>query len=152
MEDSELVTGAARTLQGAVVRSIGRAAGTGVFEFAGLTGEDIAVHIQCPFSLLHGGKILIGSGDMRYPQPEAGQDAFDRFKTVYDSRALLLNRILDESKGVVLDVGLETGGRLSIHWQNGFALEIMPDCSGNIESWRVLTRGGRHFVFPESAA
>ncbi|MFD3735617.1 hypothetical protein [Streptomyces sp. NPDC058632] len=138
-----------RLLLGATVHSVGRAADMGVVEFAARHDEVINAHLQCPFRIVQEGKLLIGSRDMRYAQRGAGAEAFDRFETVYDSRAATLNGVLERLRPVVGEVALGDAGSVTVEWQPGFRLEVFPDCSGSVESWRVFVRGGRHVGFPE---
>lgn len=105
-------------------------------------------HIQCPFRILQTGKLVLGSCDMRYPQRGIGEDAFDDFKTIYDSRSATLNAILKQLRASVSAVTVGGAGYLNIRWGPDFLLEIFPDCSGSVESWRVFTRGGQHYGFP----
>ncbi|MGW7408764.1 hypothetical protein ACWGI9_34620 [Streptomyces sp. NPDC054833] len=140
-----------RLLHGTTVRSVGRAADLGVIEFAGPHGEAVSAHVQCPFRILQEGKLILGSRDMRYPQQGAGTDAFDRFKTVYDSRAATLNGILEQLRPTVTRVTVGDGGHLVAGWEPAFRIEFFPDCSGSMEAWRVFVRGGRHYGFPESS-
>jgi hypothetical protein len=145
-EEDFLVVG--NVLEGARVASVGRAADMGVIEFSGASGEAIAVHIQCPFRILQDGKLLLGSTDMRYPQAGAGAEPFDDFQTVYDARARTLNEILAQLGPSVESALVGMGSSLTVRWDPLFRLEVFPDCSGSMEAWRVLIRGGRHFVFP----
>ncbi|WP_405590501.1 hypothetical protein [Streptomyces sp. NBC_01092] len=135
-------------LTGAVVRSVGRAADMGVVEFDGPRGETVMAHMQCPFRIVQDGTILLGSADMRYPQKGAGAQAFDEFRMIYDARAAKLNAILGELKPAVVDVSVGEAGELTVSWEPAFRLVAFPDCSGQIEAWRVLVRGGAHHGFP----
>lgn len=138
-----------RLLDGAVVRDIGRALDMGVVEFRGArNGEDLSTHLQCPFRILHDGHVVLGSRDMRYPQQGAGADAFDAFETVYDARAERLNGLLAERPPRVENVHVGEAGDLVMAWGSGFSLEVFPDCSGRIEAWRDLARGGAHHGYP----
>lgn len=138
-----------RLLIGATVRCVGRAADMGIVEFADHRGEVVKVHIQCPFRVLQEGEMIIGSHDMRYAQRGVGAEAFDRFKTIYDSRAATLNKIFGQIRPVVTEVALGEAGSLAVEWKPGFRVEVFPDCSGSVESWRIFVRGGQHIGFPE---
>lgn len=136
-------------LQGAKVHSVGRAAGMGVVEFAGLRGDVIGLHMQCPFRILQEGQVILGSRDMRYPQRGAGSEAFEQFGTVYDSRAAKLNGIFERLRPVVSEVTFGDSGHLAVGWEPRFRIEVFPDCSGSMEAWRVFRRGGPHCGFPQ---
>ncbi|KOG32429.1 hypothetical protein [Streptomyces resistomycificus] len=135
-------------LTGTVVRSVGRAVDMGVVEFEGSGGETVMAHLQCPFRMLHDGKIVLGSADMRYAQKGAGERAFDEFRMIFDARTAKLNTILAELRPRVEDVRVGEGGELTVSWAPGFRLTAFPDCSGAMEAWRVLVRGGAHHGFP----
>lgn len=140
-----------RLLQGATVRSVGRAADLGVVDFTGPHGEEISAHMQCPFRVLQEGKLILGSRDMRYPQRGVGSEAFDQFKTIYDSRAATLSGILEQIRPAVTEVNFGDGGHLAVTWEPTFRVEAFPDCSGPVEAWRVFARGGQHYGFPEGS-
>lgn len=140
-----------RLLQGAKVHSVGRAADLGVVEFAGLRGDVINFHIQCPFRILQEGKVILGSRDMRYPQQGAGSESFEQFRTVYDSRAATLNGIFERLRPAVSEVAFGDSGHLAVGWEPRFRIEVFPDCSGRMEAWRVFRRGGPHYGFPQGA-
>ncbi|MGW4020962.1 hypothetical protein [Streptomyces sp. NPDC005009] len=137
-----------QTLEGAVVRSVGRAADMGVVEFDGPGGETVMVHMQCPFRIVRHGTILLGSADMRHAQKGAGPQAFDEFRTIYDARTATFNRVLGELRPSVGGMTVGEAGELTVCWEPAFRLEAFPDCSGRVEAWRVLVRGGAHHVFP----
>ncbi|MFD4720335.1 hypothetical protein ACFWOY_09135 [Streptomyces sp. NPDC058423] len=144
----EEAEGVRRLLHQAVVRSVGRAVGMGVVEFTGPGGEELGLHIQCPFRFVHDDRVLLGSQDMKYPQKGAGPSAFDDFRTVYDERAQLLNGLLTKAGPRVESVDLGKAGDLTLSWGPGIRLEVFPDCSGREEAWRVLVRGGAHHGYP----
>lgn len=135
-------------LHQAVVRSVGRAVSMGVVEFTGPGGEEVGLHIQCPFRFVHDDRVLLGSRDMQYPQKDAGRDAFDTFRTVYDERAGLLNDLFAKAGPRVESVRLGKAGDLTLSCGPAVRLEVFPDCSGREEAWRVLVRGGAHHGYP----
>lgn len=141
-----------RTLNQAVIRGVGRAVNMGVVEFTGSKGEELGLHIQCPFRVVHDDRVLLGSSDMKYPQKDAGPDAFDAFRTMYDHRAGLLNDLLAKAEPRVDDVRLGRAGDLTLSWGPGIRLEVFPNCSGQDEAWRVLVRGGAHYGYPPGVA
>ncbi|MFD4030822.1 hypothetical protein ACFWVP_09880 [Streptomyces sp. NPDC058637] len=142
---SDAITG---LLEGAVVRSVGRAADMGVIEFAGTSGETVMVHAQCPFRIVHEGRTVLGSADMRYAQKGAGARAFDEFRMVYDARAATLNGVLGQLRPTVGGVAVGDAGELGVSWAPAFRLTMFPDCSGTMEAWRVFVPGGAHHGYP----
>jgi hypothetical protein len=120
----------------------------GVVEFEGARRETVMVHMHCPFRIVRHGKILIGSADMRYAQKGAGSQAFDEFRMIYDARATTLNGVLARLRPSVGGVTVGEAGELTVSWEPAFRLVAFPDCSGTVEAWRVLVRGGAHHGFP----
>lgn len=135
-------------LEGATIDSVGRAVDMGVIELTGARGESVRIHVQCPFRILGGGTVFLGSHDMRYPQRDAGPDAFDEFTTMYDKHAAALNTVLGQLRSRVSAVTFGRAGHLAVDGEQGLRLEAFPDCSGPVEAWRVLVRHGEHFGFP----
>ncbi|GAA5039840.1 hypothetical protein [Actinopolymorpha pittospori] len=151
MAANDEMTEIRQLLQGATVRSVGRAADMSVVEFISLRGEAVNAHMQCPFRIVQQGTIIMGSRDMTYPQRGAGVEAFDQFKTIYDSRAATLNGILEQLRPAVAGVIFGDAGYVALEWDPGFRAEIFPDCSGTVEAWRVSVRGGLHYGFPQGS-
>ncbi|MEV6284021.1 hypothetical protein [Kribbella sp. NPDC051770] len=140
-------------LIGANVGSVGRALTMGIVELTGSRGQRLAIHAQCPFRLLHDEKILLGSADMKFPQRGTGTAAFDEFRTIFDSAAVIVNDILGRLDGLVSEVQISSGGALIVRWSAGMTLEVFPDSSGPVEAWRVLDRDAtvsiqRDYGFP----
>ncbi|QGV77314.1 hypothetical protein [Streptomyces ficellus] len=147
--DAEL-TGVRRLLTGAVLRSVGRAVDMGAVELTGEQGEDLALHIQCAFRVLHEDQVLLGSRDMTYVRGDAEADAFDNFATACDGRAALLSRVLGGARPKIESVLQNPAGALTLKATRGFSVEVFPDRSATEESWRAFRRGGEHFGFPPS--
>lgn len=137
-----------RILRGTVVHSVGRAVDMGIVEFHGPGGEEVMVHVQCPFRIVRHGRILLGSADMRYAQKGAGPTAFDDFRMIYDAQTTTFNRVLGELRPCVDGVTVGEAGELTVSWEQEFRLEVFPDCSGNLEAWRAFVRGGADHGFP----
>ncbi|MEU7467602.1 hypothetical protein AB0A94_03385 [Streptomyces sp. NPDC044984] len=137
-----------RILTGTVAPSVGRAVDMGIVEFHGPDGEEVMGRMRCPFRIAHDVKAVLGSADMRYAQKGAGPQAFDKFRMIYDARTTTFNRVLGELRPCVDSVTVGRPGELTVSWEQAFRLEVFPDCSGRIEAWRVLVRGGAHHVFP----
>lgn len=138
-----------RLLGGARLRSVGRAADMGVLALTGAGGEDVALHVQCPFRVVHGDRVMLGSGDLRYVRDGvAEEEAFDAFATRYDDRAADLNRVLDGDGPVVGNVVLGPGGSLTLEAGRELRIEVVPDRSGRDECWRAFVRGGPHHGYP----
>lgn len=135
-------------LVGAVACGVGRAAAMGVVEFTRADATAVRLHSQCAYRVLRHDDIAIASGDMRCTRSGAGEDAFDQFDTVYDARALIINRMLRRLRPVVTEAVFGRAGSLTVEWEHGFALELLPDLSRVDELWRVLVPGGEHYGYP----
>ncbi|MEV0975479.1 hypothetical protein [Streptomyces sp. NPDC049915] len=145
MDADRQVGNVRRLLTGAEIRSVGRAADMGVLELTGPHGELLGLHVQCPFRIVHGDQVLLGSRDMGYVRDGAEDDAF---ATLYDDRAALLNRVLDGARPTVETVHEGAAGALTLEATSGLRVEVFPDRSGGEESWRALARGGPHYGYP----
>jgi hypothetical protein len=122
-------------------------------------GIDYTIHAQCPFRVMHGDVILLGSYDMHHPK-ERGVDsdeAFENFTTMYDVRAESLTSRFAEDDFRVTSAELGPGGLLAVEAVNGsdsIRLEVIPMSSGpKVESWRLFAvdKSSEHFVYPEAA-
>jgi hypothetical protein len=119
-----------------------------VVELTGEQGDDLALHIQCAFRVLHEGKILLGSRDMTYVRGGAEADAINSFATAFDDRAALLSRVLGGACPKIESVLQGPAGTLALKATGGFTVEVFPDRSATEESWRAFVRGGQHYGFP----
>jgi hypothetical protein len=122
-------------------------------------GIDYTIHAQCPFRVMHGDVILLGSYDMHHPK-ERGVDsdeAFENFTTMYDVQAEFLTSRFAEDDFRVASAELGPGGQMAVEAVNGsdsIRLEVIPMSSGpKVESWRLfaLDKSSEHFVYPEAA-
>ncbi|GAA1848233.1 hypothetical protein [Myceligenerans crystallogenes] len=135
-------------LVGTGIERVGRTVDMGDFQFLGPTGSRVALHIQCPFRMVRGDIIILGSQDMLRQKG----DKFDPFlaaDSLYDSRSRRLNEKFAERCPVVVGVDLQPGGFLTVHLEGGAAIEAVPDSSRDEEAWRVFARGSDlHHVYP----
>jgi hypothetical protein len=141
-------------LKGSRLRTIGRAAGTGEVLMSGPADQVLVIHIQCPFRLVREGRIVLGSDDMNVSKTP-WEDAFDEFRTVFDTRAADINRILEKYEMPLTALTLGEGGRLTIVWTDDLRLELFPNSSSTSrEAWRVFEQvvGARHVIYPEDPA
>ncbi|MDX6739264.1 hypothetical protein [Actinocorallia sp. A-T 12471] len=138
-------------LHGAVAQGVGRATDLGIVEFLSSTGDEICIHIQCPFRFLHESKIILGSDDLSYPGKRPAEGDEDPSKnTMFDTRAIAMTGFLGRFRPTVTSATVADGGFFSVAMSNSFQLQIFPDSSsGKVEMWRVFTRGSdEHFGFP----
>ena len=110
-------------------------------------GEDLvvgdwAIHIQCPWRIIGGDDLVVGSQDRHYPQDEEGEwntqcaDVFTRCEAhVYH----WLNGFSDAP--LVREVEADPYGGFRVHLEGDYALEVFPAHSlrGEFsEQWRLF--------------
>ncbi|MGW2255200.1 hypothetical protein ACWCXH_34200 [Kitasatospora sp. NPDC001660] len=138
-------------LRDATMASVGRAADLGIVEFASTTGiGEVSLHLQCPFRILYEDDLLIASGDMDYGTTSAGPKPADPpGGSVFDERSFLLNRGLAQLRPTVTRATVRAQGMLLVELSPPFLLQVFPDCSGQVEMWRLFSRGSDvHYGFP----
>ncbi|MDX3071921.1 hypothetical protein ACIP98_26710 [Streptomyces sp. NPDC088354] len=124
---------------------------TGVFAFA--TRESLTpgavLQAHCPFRMTHGGDLVLGSEDMRWPKARGADPvvALADSTTRYDAQAReLCGRLGDHPLDVVRST-LGDGGRVTVEMEDAWVLEVLPVTSEPAESWRVFFRGGDHVSY-----
>ncbi|GAB3838817.1 hypothetical protein ACFPIJ_35685 [Dactylosporangium cerinum] len=115
--------------------------------------EEFALHVQCPFRIVRGARIVLGSTDYRHPLP--GQvdraTAFDRHQTQFDRIATILNGPLAADNGLLVHAAhLRDDGALHLSTGQDLRIEVFPATSGPVECWRLFVRNsdGPHYVWP----
>jgi hypothetical protein len=150
---------AVHELRGTRLTEIRRVANLVIVVFGPDDGTGWAIHAQCPFRVLHGDVILLGTRDLNWAG-ECGADraeAFETGQTKYDAQAEFLTSRFAAGDFRVTATEFGPGGRLVVEaTEDGDAvrLEVFPDCSGPwIESWRLFRLGttDEHFVYPTAA-
>ncbi|MFI5708661.1 hypothetical protein [Kribbella sp. NPDC051620] len=141
MTTEALETSVRRLLHDTQLRSISRTLDMGEFHATGPTG-DIAIHIQCPFRLVRGTSIVLGSADLNSSREGA---------TFYDDRATQITELLAKSTVPMTDVTVGNAGALAISWRDDLRLEVLPTSSAvDTEAWRIFRRNsGPHLGYPE---
>lgn len=106
-----------------------------------VTGSQYAFHVQCPFRILQGNRIVLGSGEMN----------FDLDKAPYDDGAKVVEGFLSAARPEVLRVSINGFGDVRIEMDHEIKLEIFPTSSSSRpeERWRFLARFGTHYSFPD---
>jgi hypothetical protein len=107
------------------------------------TVSEYALHVQCPFRVSGGRRVLLGSEDI--PQEEASSQV-DR--TIFDEHADRLDAILRERMPQVVGVSMSEFGDIRLDIETGIAIAIFPASARSAESWRFFRRGEDHLVFP----
>jgi hypothetical protein len=153
------IVGEVQALDGMRLTEIRRIANIVKVMFRPDDGVDYTIHAQCPFRVMHGEVILLGSYDMHHPK-ERGVDsdeAFESFTTMYDVQAKFLTSRFAEDDFRVSSAELGPGGLLTVEAVNGsdsIRLEVIPMSSGpKVESWRLFAvdKSSEHYVYPEAA-
>ncbi|WP_206784965.1 hypothetical protein [Amycolatopsis sp. MtRt-6] len=153
------VTEAVQALRGLRLTEVRRVANIVIVVVRPDGGTGWTIHAQCPFRVVHGDVILLGSRDMNWPR-DRGTDrdeAFENGTTKFDAQAEFLTGRFAEGDFRVTGAKLGPGGEVVLEATNDgdpIRLEIFPDCSGPwIESWRLfaLDEGAGSYVYPEAA-
>lgn len=112
------------------------------------------LHVQCPFRVVRGSRILLGSVDLAYSADRNvdAKVAYDMRTTMYDRNAQILTSKLSSGDFPVLDAELDENGAFFFEISEAVRFEIFPACSGAVEGWRLFEKGSDvHYVYPDSA-
>ena len=112
------------------------------------------LHAQCPFRVVRGAQILLGSYDLHWPKErKADKDvAFDTYATMYDSNAKILTDILADGEFHVIDAEMRENGEIVVEKPDSVRFEVFPACSGPVEGWRLFEKGSDvPYVYPDLA-
>jgi hypothetical protein len=99
-----------------------------------------ALHIQCPWRITQGERLVVASGDLYYPPDgsAAGPD-FDWEPLGANRRDVILDRLFGASELLVIqDFKLGPAGLLRIMLTDSVCLEVFPDASVDREHWRLF--------------
>ena len=132
--------------------ALGRAADLAWFEFGDrrtvlshpgkekLVG-DYALHIQCPWRITRGGKIITGRGDI-FCTPEESEEStpaeFDWQKGNRFDRIVAVLFDNEQCQFAVQSVRVGEAGGLVIELEDGYKLEVFPHDSESAEHWRFF--------------
>jgi hypothetical protein len=100
-----------------------------------------ALHIECKWRIASPDRVLVGSGDINYPEDYSDGDSvpadfdwekhatrLDRLaKSLFDSKSYRVQRIESGS-----------AGRLQVDLEDSMSLEVFPDNSLPTEKWRLF--------------
>lgn len=115
-----------------------------------------ALHIQCPWRLFKGGKLVLELNDMYIPRTGLEVSSFD-WEKFGDNR---FDEILREFKSSILSMQLiskitaDDEGSLIIDFTNNIKFEVCPDSKERHEFWRFIIFGetSEHFVIFDDEA
>lgn len=104
------------------------------------TVGQFALHIQCPWRIVQGEKLVVASGDLYYrPDGSAAGPDFDWEPLGANNRDVTLERLFSASERLVIqEYRLEFAGLLRIVFTNNVCLEVFPDASADREHWRLF--------------
>jgi len=139
-------------LTGARIVEIRRVLNMAVVGFA-RDDEEFRLHAQCPFRLLIGDRVLLGTKDMWYRRDRDMEFdvAWDTYATVFDKRAEEITSILASEEHVVASAEVGAVGLFTVEATTGLHIDVLPDSSSKrLEMWRLFARHDieRHFVYP----
>lgn len=103
------------------------------------SGAEYAFHLQCPFRVRQGDRIILGSSDMR----REGE------VMPYDRGAMVLQDYAIEARPVITEILIQQYGDIRIDFQYGIVIEVFPAGVIREETWRFLHRFHDHYVFPD---
>jgi hypothetical protein len=115
---------------------------------------EYALHVQCAWRIVGPEGILVGSSDIYLP-PGSSLDIDGRSHFNWDVPGgnrcdVQMERFFLEQRLplVVETIEVDLVGGMKIRLAKGFALEVLPTSSADIEQWRVFQPGieGSHFV------
>jgi hypothetical protein len=144
------------SLVGKAMWGCGRAADMTTFQFGSrvrrknLFGEatevgEYALHVQCAWRIRRVDRIVVGSGDLYYP--EGFTDKSKEIPVDFDwdrhpnRRDMLLKSLFDDGEHTAKNIELGEAGALRIEFGQSLYLEVFPDNSLSNEFWRLLSPG-----------
>jgi hypothetical protein len=114
---------------------------------------EYALHIQCPWCIVRGSVVAVGSRDLRYPahyiEGESIPEDFNWERNANRLDSLMQALFEDGTREFnVRHVALGAGGACRIEFDEGMSLEVFPDDSLAHEHWRLFATedGGIHIV------
>ena len=116
-----------------------------------LAVSEYAIHVQSPWRITKGGRIVIGYADLREPEAGIADLSFDPNELGSTRREALLSALFRDHAGrlAVESVSVKGIGDLRLRFSSGHSLEVFPDSSDNEddpEYWRLVKLGDWHAV------
>lgn len=157
-----------RDLVGLPLWAIGRAADLQWFQFGEKTllaatagprkGQlravgDFALHLQCPWRLRIGDRLLVGDYDLRYPRDVTSlEDLPEDFDMKPGSTRL--DQLVEHVHGrflpaIVQQISPGPGGSFTMRFQDRLCLDVFPNATVETEFWRLFVPSNdqrEHFV------
>lgn len=154
MTSSELVNDSVQSLVGLPFSGVGRSLDMGILWFGeivewnfdarpGKNLSEFALHVQCPFRVSGGRRVLVGSEDIGVARESEPGDG----KTLFDVNAVRLDAILTERRPVVLEASVSEFGDIRLEVESSIVISVFPVTARKVESWRIFRRGGTHLVY-----
>jgi hypothetical protein len=114
---------------------------------------EYALHVQCPWRIIQGDQIVVGSGDLYYPAQSSDHELppadfnWDRDPNRRDE---ILRALFGAGEGdfIVRKIEVGNSGSFRLIFDSDKLLEVFPDDSLPHEHWRLLspTMDQPHFV------
>ncbi|MGZ4814185.1 MAG: hypothetical protein ACXVZV_02160 [Terriglobales bacterium] len=104
---------------------------------------DYALHVQCPWRIVRGDEIVVGSADLYAPDPvkDAADSYFDWQKGNLQDAKIAKLFADDNRQFAVVATALRAAGKLDILFDDELRLEVFPDSSVgavDTEHWRFF--------------
>jgi hypothetical protein len=112
--------------------------------------ESVRLHAQCPFRIVYGDRVVLGSTDMVYAVDRKANpdEAFDRYETQYDRSAAHITTLLAETPYLVTAAELRPAGAIHLDCTGNLQIDVLPAVSGPLECWRLFVqKSDDHFVY-----
>lgn len=140
---------------------MGSVASMGIFEFGNsLTwdddrpgetkvGSEYAIHASCPFRIIRGKSIVLGSEDFYWRRCESSPESVSQAdETMFAARSNLIDQALSRQEIFVVSVDVSIFGDFTVTMGDGLVISGFPAGSRSTESWRFIRRFGDHVTFP----
>jgi hypothetical protein len=112
-----------------------------------VSGSEYALHVQCPFRIVQGHRIILGSEDMKRIRRTGETE-----EVAYDRGAEAVEEILRSRPVTVHSVSVFPVGDLHLELDSSIRIEVFPASPSKEEAWRFLVRFGNHYIFPDGLA
>lgn len=106
-----------------------------------------AIHVQCPWRIIHHGKLVLGNMDIYRHKDSIVESEFDWSEignSVFDEK---IEKIKNEVLPIkVNDYILDAIGSLKLICEDEIIFEVTPNSSGKIEFWRYINNISKEHV------
>lgn len=108
-----------------------------------LERAEFGLHVQCPWRIMRGERVLVGGADVVDPRPDSrrGPEKFraERLGSISDVLLKKLNERVLPAR--VLSTALEPGHLLRLTFEFDLTLQVFPDGVTEVDHWRLFRQG-----------